>query len=273
MAHRRGTEAAGGLRRLPVQQGPIDTDPAEWSAAAKNFDVVKDRLAKDDNLNAILKNRYLKWVLRQKPEELYRRQPKTVRLTDLVNRPNEFRGQLVRFRLRIKRCLPVPSPDPNNPDFANLHEMLGFQDKTGLWLYWLFAPGIPKGFPTGELIDGQTVDVVGYFHTLRLYVDANERTYHAPEIVGTAVWYPVEKLPAQPVSWPLIVGFAVALPIGVLVLWRMLSGPSTTYVPLPRRSEVSVEEWLETGEAGTPFDDVDRNERPPDINGRTGRHD
>jgi hypothetical protein len=251
-----------------VQEGPIDTDPEEWSALARNFDVIKDNQLKDDNLNAVQKNRLLKWVLRQKPEELYRRKPATERLGDLTNRPQDFRGKLVRFRLRIKRCLPIPSPDPSNPDFANLHEMLGFQDKTGLWIYWLFTPGIPKGFPVGEQIDGQTVDVVGYFHAHRRYVDANEKTYFAPEIVGTAVWYPVEKLPPQPITIPLMIGFAVVLPIGVLVLWKLLSGPSIAATALPRsRSDVDVTDWLEKGEEHPMSAEVDDGP-PSDANGR-----
>jgi hypothetical protein len=245
-----------------VQDGPTDLDEKEWAEAAKNFDLVKDKLAKDDLLNAVQKNRFLKWVLCQKPADLYRRQPATERLQDLLNRPNDFRGKLVRLRLSIKRCLPLPSPDPSNPNFANLHEMVGFQDKTGLWLYWLFTPSPPKDFPTGEQIDAQTVDVVGYFHTLRLFMDGNEKTSLAPEIVGAAVWYPIEKSKAQPLSLPLVIGFAAALPIGGLVLWRMLRGPqmSPSFVR-PRHSEVDVEDWLAKGpEIGTNVepDDVAR---------------
>lgn len=253
-----------------IQQGPIDTDPDEWAAAAKSFELVKDGLLRDDFVNATLKNRYLKWVLRQRPEDLYRRKTATERLGDLTERPNDFRGKLVRFRLNIKRCLPVQSPNKDNPDFNNLHEMLGFQDKTGLWLYWLFSPGTPKNFPVGDEIPAQTVDVVGYFHALRKYQDANEKVYFAPEIVGTAVWYPIEKAPVQPISWPLIIGFAVAIPIGVLVLWRMLSGPMTSTVPLPRsRSEVDVVDWLKQGPNHTPLDDLDDEGRLPGVNGRS----
>src|SRR3954454_2316088 len=72
----------------PVQKGPIDADPEEWAAAAKSFDLIKDRLPKDDNLNAVSKNRFLKWVLRQTPEELYRRKPATESLYELMNHPN-----------------------------------------------------------------------------------------------------------------------------------------------------------------------------------------
>jgi hypothetical protein len=233
----------------PVQQGPTDLDPEEWKTASKNIEVVKDLLPRDDQLNALIKNRYLKWVLRQKPEDLYRRKPIDVSLNELINRPAEFRGKLIRLRLSIKRCLPLPSPNKENPDFDNLHEMLGFQDKTGLWLYWLFTPGVPKGFPTGEIIDSQTVDVVGYFHTLRAYMDANEKASRAPEIVGTAVWYPIEKAKDSRASWPLIIGFAAALPIGALVLWKMLSGPQMSpSFARTSRSGVDVEDWLTKGE-------------------------
>jgi len=253
-----------------VQQGPIDTDPEEWAAAAKGFSVVQDGLPRDNYLNALLKNRYLKWVLRQKPEDLYRRKPATERLGDLVERPSEFRGKLVRFRLHIKRCLPVPSPNKEVAEYDNLHEMLGFQDKTGLWLYWLLTPGTPKDFPIGENFSGETVDVVGYFHTLRKYQDANERVYNAPEIVGTAIWYPIEKAPVQPISWPLIVGFLIVLPIGVLVLWKMLSGPTVSPVPIHRpRSDVDVEQWLEKGPDGSPLDDLDSEGHLPGVNGRS----
>ena len=263
-------------KRLPVyaeykiQEGPIDTDPEEWKAAEKGLGLVEDKKPHDNYLNALLKNRYLKWVLRQKPEDLYRRKPATERLSDLINRPNEFRGKLVRFRLHIKRCLPVPSPNKEVADYDNLHEMLGFQDNTGMWLYWLFTPGTPKGFPIGEQIPAQTVDVVGYFHALRLYQDANEKTYFAPEIVGTSIWYPIEKAPVQPISWPLIIGFLVALPVGVLVLWKMLSGPSSAFQQIHRpRSEVDVEQWLEKGPDGSPFDDLDDEGHLPGVNGRS----
>lgn len=253
-----------------VQKGPIDTDPEEWAEVSKGFDAVRDGQPKDDFANAIIKNRYLKWVLRQKPEDLYRRSVATERLGDLTNRPNEFRGKLVRFRLRIKRCLPLASPDPKNPSFADLHEMLGFQDKTGLWLYWLLTPGVPKGFPVAELLEGETVDVVGYFHAIRRYTDANEKTYNAPEIVGTAVWYPIEKLPPQPIKWPLVIGLAVAVPIGVLVLWKMLSGPSIATTALPRsRSEVDVQDWLQQEPEHSALDDLNASERPPDVNGKS----
>jgi len=255
----------------PVQQGPTDLDPEEWSAASKNFEIVKDQQARDDHLNAMIKNRYLKWVLRQKPEELYSRKPVEVSLQQLVNQPKEFRGKLVRLRLSIKRCLPLPSPNKENPDFANLHEMLGFQDKTGLWLYWLFTPGIPKGFPTGEIIDSQTVDVVGYFHTLRAYMDANEKKSLAPEIVGTAVWYPIDKAKTAPTSWPLIIGFAAVLPIGALVLWKMLSGPQMSpSFARTSRSGVDVQDWLEKGPEQAAEDDLDDEGRLPSVNERSG---
>jgi hypothetical protein len=252
-----------------VQEGPIDTDPEEWAAAEKGFGLVEDKKSHDTYLNALLKNRYLKWVLRQKPEDLYRRKPATERLGELVNEPSKFRGKLVRFRLNIKRCLPVPSPNKEVADYDNLHEMLGFQDSTGLWIYWLLTPGVPKGFPIGDQIPAQTVDVVGYFHTLRLYQDANEKVYFAPEIVGSAVWYPIEKAPVQPISWPLIIGFLVALPIGVLVLWKMLSGPTTSSVPIRHRAEVDVEQWLEKGPDGSPLDDLDDEGHLPGVNGRS----
>ena len=231
-----------------VQKGPTDLDPEEWAVAAKGFDAIADGRIRDDHANAVQKNQFLRWVLRQKPEDLYRRAPETEQLRDLVNRPNDFRGKLVRFRLNIKRCVTSPSPNPEKPEFADLHEMIGFQDQTGLWLYWLFTPGIPKGFPIGENIDAQTVDVVGYFHALRRFTDGNEKTSFAPEIVGTAVWYPIEKGKTQPLSIPLVIGFAAALPIGALVLWRMLRGPqmSPTFVR-PSRSEVAVEDWLANG--------------------------
>jgi hypothetical protein len=159
-----------------IAPGPTDEDSEEWAEAENEFQVLTDGALGIDKVEKSSFQRVFSWVEHQTFAELIKRAAKDVPLDGLMRTPNKFRGKLLQIDLNVRQA--VPFEDRTLSD-DKLYELHGFSEDSGAWLYYVIAPALPEGMPTGSNIDVR-VRVAGYFLKLQGYLEAGAKPRSAP---------------------------------------------------------------------------------------------
>jgi len=195
--------------------------------------------------------RLLKWVNQQPAALLEGRSRKDVRLTDLVELPDKYRGKLIHLRLHLMQMFSYETED--SPIGTNrVYEARGWTDESNPWPYLVVFEDRPPGMPMGRDIR-EEASFDGYFLKLMSYEAHDGKARFAPVLMGRLVWHPVKQTAQSDSEWK----WAAVL-LGVLLVIFMIGRWTLSYISrrsqvLTARSEgsgVSVEKWLEKVEKG-----------------------
>jgi hypothetical protein len=160
--------------------GPTDDDPAESKAAQPLFDIQTDRAP----LAPTEMPAYwtaMRWARAQSFDEMSKRARENVRYAELWEQAEEYRGDLLKLRLHIRRVLEYDAPE-NSSGAAKVYEAWGWTDDSKSFPYILVFSELPPGMKVGAEVHEEGV-FVGYFLKTMLYTayDANRA---APLLVG-----------------------------------------------------------------------------------------
>jgi hypothetical protein len=163
-----------------VVPGPRDDDPAEQVAIRMKFDVLTDRapLAREE-MPAYW--RLLDWSLSQKLAALEPRAKSDVLYTQLWERPEHYRGQLMRLRLHVMRVL-RHDPDVEDGESKPVYELWGWTDDSKSFPYVVVCQDVPAGFRVGGDVREEVV-FVGYFLKLMSY-ESFDKSRASPLLIG-----------------------------------------------------------------------------------------
>lgn len=235
-----------------------DRDEEEHAIGRMQLDAVLDK-APLQNVEMPAYWRLLKWSRSQTFEELSARARRDVVFTQFVQRPERFRGQLVRLRLHVRRVLHHDELKENSAEAQQAFELWGFTDESGAHPYSIVVPEIPDWFRRGGDVEEECV-FVGYFFKLMAY-DATEKTRVAPLLIGRLrpLSGPLPKKPAAKATSKLeaLVIAAVVGLVALAIWWGLPTRRRKTPRAQATAADDAVETWLRTPNAA-------HSEPPPD---------
>lgn len=246
--------------RETIVPGPTDDDPEESKAAQPLFDVLSDRepLAATD-MPAYW--RAMRWVRAQPFEELIKRARGDVGYQELWEQSSDYRGDLIRLRVNIRRILKFDAPE-NSAGVSQVYEAWGWTQDSKSFPYILVFSELPEDMTTGKEVFEEG-EFVGYFLKTMLYTayDANRA---APLLVGRMRRIdsprPVRpKAGASSTFWMTAAGGVVLLSLAIITL-RFVRSPRNRLAAGDRSAteEAAAENWLKTldgGDSASPIDD------------------
>lgn len=243
-----------------VAAGPVDTDPKEREAADEEFAIVKDGGEKYEAREMAAWWRLFHWTLRQSIHTLARRS-KAATLFELMNRPQEWRGKIVKLPiLTAKRVIKhTDEKAPGGPrDYYEIHAFTEAPG-SGLYVYQMLLPELPAGMPVGESLH-EKVSAYGYFFKVKRYVDGRQLYSASPVFFGRVLWRPPVAVAKTPESafllWYLAVAIGVVAIIGLAVA-RFRRGAPASVVVFPGAGGANrpPEQWLDDPSMTLPLDE------------------
>lgn len=247
-------------------RGPTDLEPEERDAANEEFQAITDRTLGLSPEEMPAYWRLLKWVEHQNLDALQRRAKSDLVFNDFIQSPDDYRGELVRLDLNVRRVLGYDAGE-NDLGIKRLYEVWGFTTESQAWLYVGVTAHLPPEMPTGADIE-ERATFYGYFLKLQGYHEAgakpNAPPLAAPLLVGRMIWrYAPSPRAARnetSATWFLLGGAIVAILLAVrlasVFLFSRRRRPAIRdRVRLPTEG---IETWLdETSQDESPA------ERPP----------
>ena len=159
-----------------VTPGPTDEDSEELDAAKDEYQVLTDGTQSIGELEMHAYRRVFDWVEHQSFAAMKKRAKTNIYLDDLLRSPEKFRGELMQIDLNVRQAIPV---DGAPLGVKTVYELRGFSEDSGAWLYFVIAPSLPEGMPTGANVE-ERVRVEGYFFKLHGYLEAGAKPRAAP---------------------------------------------------------------------------------------------
>ncbi len=163
-----------------------ELDPAEKQLLDNELQLIEDK-TQLDGLEMGSYWRLLSWVKDQSTTELSQRARRDVLFTHLIQRPSQYRGQLIHLKLNLKRSIRYEA-GPNRLGVEWLYEAWGGSSDSHSYPYCVIFTDWPKGMPLGEGIE-EEVTVDGYFLKHMKYESRDEKNRFAPLIVGRLDWH------------------------------------------------------------------------------------
>ena len=160
--------------------GPNDLDDESADEMRHLLDFVVDRAPlKTREMHAYWK--LIDWSRTQPIRELERRAKANIPFKDFWEQPNQYRGELIRLRLHVRRVLQYDAPvNPSN--IKTVYEAWGWTDDSLSFPYVIVFPEAPTGLPIGQDVRTEVV-FTGYFLKIMTYT-AFDHPRGAPLLVG-----------------------------------------------------------------------------------------
>ncbi len=242
-----------------IEPGPLDEDEVERRAFDHECEAISDRTALGQE-EMFAYYRLLRWAQSQTPEQMLSRARGGVRYGDLLEHPEEYRGELLREKLHIARVRREDAKPGIPFDFQHYYEALGWNDSTQTWFYFCIFVDLPEGMPVGDRVYEEGT-FVGYFLKTFVYLDGQGKKTKAPILIGRMIYHPPPIVSRNADEW--LWGCAVGGVLFVLFLarwgWR-LRGKRTGApeikgllrrdgMPETEGEVLRIEDWLEQAES------------------------
>ncbi len=191
--------------------------------------------------------RLVSWARSQTSSEMDQRARRDIQFTHLWERPNRYRGQLVRLNMRLVRSLRYEA-EKNRHGVEWLYEGWGTTTDSGSNPYVVVFADWPKGMPLGEGLE-EDVTVEGYFLKLFPYKARDGKGRLAPLLVGRLNWHRAEVNQSQISTnfiWTglVIVCGAVVMGLGVWVFRFTTGAPKLASMTPVLTDSDKVDDWL-----------------------------
>ncbi len=226
---------------------PNDQNEEEHAVGLMQLDALLDKSAVQD-VEMPAYWRLLKWSRSQSFEKLDERARRDVVFAQLAQRPEQFRGKLLRLRLHIRRIMRHDEVKENSAEASRVFELWGFTDESKSYPYSVVVPEIPAWFKTGGEVEEECV-FVGYFFKMLPY-EAFDKTRLAPLLIGRLrpVNAPPKKKAAaaagnSPVEIAIVSAIFALVGFGV---WRALPSRRAART-IAATEDDAVETWLRDG--------------------------
>lgn len=241
----KGNREAEPTPKEMIVPGPTDDDPAESKAAQPLFDIQTDRAP----LAPTEMPAYwtaMRWARAQSFEQLSKRARENVRYSELWEQSEEFRGDLLKLRLHIRRVLEYDAPE-NSSGVAKVYEAWGWTDDSKSFPYILVFSELPPGMKVGAEVHEEGV-FVGYFLKTMLYTayDANRA---APLLVGRMRHIASPTIARRNATgasdfWTTVVAGGALLIIAGIAFRYYRRRTRIRTSALPGSNEAALEDWL-----------------------------
>lgn len=177
--------------------------------------------------------RLMRWSRDASFETLARQARTDVLYTQLRQRPEKYRGQVMQLNLRLRRSLRHDAP-ANKAGVKFVYEAWGCTSESHPYPYLIVFSEPPPKFPLGATIEAD-VQVAGYFLKSMAY-EANGKKQAAPLLIGQVRW-PPQVAPAIAATtdstWlrnAVLFAVACALFVFIAERWRKKRPPSHRFV-------------------------------------------
>ncbi len=247
--------------RPELEPNPLDEDPQERQQFDREAEAISDRTPLGEE-EMFAYWRLMRWAQSQNADQLVKRARGDFRYGDLLERPQEFRGDLLKVNVHIRRILRYDSPPGIPVDAHEYYEAVCWTEATQSWLYTCVFVDLPEGMKVGDFLQEEGT-FVGYFLKTYVYLDGRGIKVKSPILIGRMIYRQAPAITQSKDEW--IWGAAVGG--GLLLLffarWGLRSiGKSGTNPPVrrvlqrgPLADEPSegqnIEEWLQQAEAQT----------------------
>ncbi len=224
----------------PLEPGPLDEDEEERQEFDHECEAISDRTPLGSE-EMFAYWRLLRWAQSQTTDEMLKRARSGVRYNDLIQRPEEFRGELLKVKLHIVQVLREDAPPDIPVDVHHYYQALGWNDASQSWFYFCIFADLPEGMTIGERVYEEGT-FVGYFLKTHTYLDGKGTKTKAPILIGRMIYHPTPSI-AQSERVDVVVrdcgGVAGAIcgPLGLEVLRASQSGPANQGSFAIRRAE------------------------------------
>jgi hypothetical protein len=223
-----------------------DQDSEELAAGRMQLDAVIDKRPLE-KLDMPAYWRLLKWARSQSFEELEGRAKRDVVYAQLFQRPEKYRGQLIRLRLHVRRIVKGDDVPANTADAEDIFELWGSTDESKSQPYGVICPEMPDWFRTGGDVEEECV-FVGYFFKLMAH-DALNTQRASPVLIGRlrpiSIPTSTKRTPARTSTLDILVVTSV---LGILAfgIWRLITirRRAQRAVGASSQREDVIESWL-----------------------------
>lgn len=224
--------------------------PEELGFLKQELELVEDK----EPLSAMEMGAYwrlVNWAKDQTSAEMDQRARRDIQFTHLWERPERYRGQLVRLNMRLVRSLRYEA-EKNRHGVEWLYEAWGTTTDSGSNPYVVVFADWPKGMPLGEGLE-EDVTVEAYFLKLFPYKARDGKGRLAPLLIGRLNWHRPEINESQNSTnliWTglVIVCGVVIIGLGIWVFRFVFGGPKLAVVSPVLTDNDKVDDWL----SGTP---------------------
>jgi len=258
---------------------PLDEDPAEQEAFEYETQALTDSapLAKEE---MVAYWRLMRWERSQSADELLKRARGNVYYGDLLDRPSDFRGELIKVKLHIVQVRQFESLPDNPLGLKSNYQAVGWNDASQAHFYFCIFTKLPEGMHVGDRVYDEGT-FVGYFLKTYVYEDGKGTRIKAPILIGQMTFHPAAVVPRSETEWmwPWIAGGACLVLYAARWGWKFAfgrpSGPAIRGI-LPRREQddpeaegMDIEEWLAQVESPGAENEIN-SASPHDFNGSHG---
>lgn len=234
--------------RETVVPGPTGADDREeQEALAEELEAVSDKAALAvEEMPSYWRS--LRWARSRSWADLKAHARRDVLYTQLWERPEKYRGELISLRLHLVRALEHESPE-NSAGFKQVCEVWGWTDESQSFPYVAVLVERPPQLKLGGKID-QEASFVGYFLKTMAYTDALGERRASPLLLGRLQCQERPAAVSQPEDatafWQtLAAGGAVLVLIAGSWYWRRHLRRSTS----DPGKNAETEAWLQTVQA------------------------
>ncbi len=202
-----------------IVPGPTDLDQDSQEEMQSHFRFVSDRTPlRSREMPAYWA--LMAWSLAQSQSELEERAQPEPAVSQLWEKPGDFRGKPLRLKLHVRRVLEYEAPQ-NSLGLKKVYEVWGWTDLSRSFPYVVVVPELPPGFPVGPDVTGEAV-FTGYFLKIMAF-QAFDNARGAPLLLGRLR----KATPGGPRREPLsssLNGWPWALGVGVVIVAGALAG-------------------------------------------------
>ncbi|HVX10181.1 MAG TPA: hypothetical protein VHC22_03165 [Pirellulales bacterium] len=165
-----------------VRAGEVSPDdPEERDAAREEFEAVSDKAAlAAEEMPSYW--RLLRWACSQSFADMQARARRNVLYTQLWERPDKYRGELITMRLHVVRTLVHEAPR-NSAGVQQVCEVWGWTDESQSFPYVTVLVERPPALKLGAKVE-QDGTFVGYFLKTMAYTDALGERRASPMLLG-----------------------------------------------------------------------------------------
>lgn len=167
-----------------VVEGPADDEPVEMDKARMEFAAVEDKVPLMQ-FEMFAYWRLLKWARSRSFAELEERAHRDIPYTKLWQAPENYRGELIRLHLHVRRVMAWTGKDvaKNSAGIKTIYDISGTTDASQSFPYVVVCSELPPGIPVGENVYVEA-DFVGYFLKIMEYQDGLTKVRGSPLLMG-----------------------------------------------------------------------------------------